>query len=287
MIKLRTFATPIKIFATMRELHDLDAQVQAFLQEEGADKVYSVSDSTTVGDNGETIGLMRAVAYRVPDCTLEHDRAAEARHRHGPRGGAPLEREAVVRYVDHPAASDDPRLVSYWESLRRNEAQHRESLEAWMRGHGADPDADAPARADLTAAALDPDATGRHPLAAVDAVRGRAGDSPLSTPTTTSRTRPSSSTATSPTGRRTRELMELFKELARSESGHRNGLRRVIGSLQETATPVVLFCPLCGWELDFGRVPSEGAEVKCRMCPGRFALRLDEGGDWTLERLAP
>ncbi len=67
MIKLRTFATPIKIFATMRELHDLDAQVQAFLQEEGADKVYSVSDSTTVGDDGETIGLMRAVAYRVPD----------------------------------------------------------------------------------------------------------------------------------------------------------------------------------------------------------------------------
>ena len=67
MIKLRTFATPIKIFATMRELHDLDAQVQAYLQEEGADKVYSVSDSTTVGDNGETIGLMRAVAYRVPD----------------------------------------------------------------------------------------------------------------------------------------------------------------------------------------------------------------------------
>ncbi len=67
MIKLRTFATPIKIFATMRELQDLDAEVQAFLQEEGADKVYSVSDSTTVGENGETIGLIRAVAYRVPD----------------------------------------------------------------------------------------------------------------------------------------------------------------------------------------------------------------------------
>jgi hypothetical protein len=84
-----------------------------------------------------------------------------------------------------------------------------------------------------------------------------------------------------------RELTELFKELARSESGHRNGLRRVIRSLQETATPVVLYCPLCGWELDFGPVPSEGVEVKCRMCPGRFALRLDEAGDWTLERLAP
>ncbi len=67
MIKLKTFATPIKIFATMRELHDLDAEVQKFLQEEGADKVFSMTDTTTVGDNGETIGLVRAVAYRVPD----------------------------------------------------------------------------------------------------------------------------------------------------------------------------------------------------------------------------
>lgn len=67
MIKVRTFATPIKIFATMRELHDLDAQVQEFLKEEGADKVFSMTDTTTVGENGETIGLMRSVAYRVPD----------------------------------------------------------------------------------------------------------------------------------------------------------------------------------------------------------------------------
>jgi hypothetical protein len=67
MIKVKTFATPIKIFATMRELHDLDAEVQKYLQDEGADKVYSMTDSTTVGDNGETIGLVRAVAFRVPD----------------------------------------------------------------------------------------------------------------------------------------------------------------------------------------------------------------------------
>ncbi len=67
MIRVRTFATPIKMFATMRELNDLDAQVAAFLKDEGADKVYSMSDSTTVGENSETIGLIRAVAYRVPD----------------------------------------------------------------------------------------------------------------------------------------------------------------------------------------------------------------------------
>jgi hypothetical protein len=67
MIKVKTFATPIKIFAAMREMNDLDEQVAAFLAEEGADKVFSMSDCTTAGENGETIGLVRAVAYRVPD----------------------------------------------------------------------------------------------------------------------------------------------------------------------------------------------------------------------------
>jgi len=189
--------------------------------------------------------------------------------------------------MDHPAASDEPRLVSYWESLRRNEAQHRELLESWLRRHGEDPDVDVPARADLTAAALDPDATGRHPLAAAAGARGRAGDFAALSADYDFEDEAVVIYGHFAYQAEDRELMELFKELARSESGHRNGLRRVIRSLQETATPVVLFCPLCGWELDFGPVPSEGAEVKCRMCPGRFALHLDEGGDWTLQRLAP
>ena len=83
------------------------------------------------------------------------------------------------------------------------------------------------------------------------------------------------------------ELMELFKELSRAESGHRNGLRRTVRSVEDPATPVILFCPLCGWQIDFGPDPAEGTEGKCPMCPGRFALRLDASGDWTLERLAP
>jgi hypothetical protein len=67
MIKVKTFMTPIKIFATARELHDIDAQVTAFLSEEKAEKVFSVSDTTTAGENGETIGLIRSVAYCVAD----------------------------------------------------------------------------------------------------------------------------------------------------------------------------------------------------------------------------
>jgi hypothetical protein len=65
MIRVKTFTTPIKIFATVRELADLDEQVQTHLNSEQAREVFSVSDAVTAGENGETIGLIRTVAYRV------------------------------------------------------------------------------------------------------------------------------------------------------------------------------------------------------------------------------
>jgi hypothetical protein len=179
--------------------------------------------------------------------------------------------------------------VTYWESLRRNEAAHRALLEDWLRRHGEDPGADVPARADLTAAALDPGAAGRHPLAeaGADGAPGHAGD--LAALRADYDFEDEAVVIYGHFAYQTedRELMELFKELARSESGHRNGLRRLIRTVQDPATPVILFCPLCGWDIDFGPSPAEGAEGKCRMCPGRFALRLDDEGDWTLERLKP
>lgn len=50
-----------------------------------------------------------------------------------------LEREAVARYVAHGAATSDPRLFAYWESLRRNEAEHRDLLTAALTTRGAAP----------------------------------------------------------------------------------------------------------------------------------------------------
>ena len=82
--------------------------------------------------------------------------------------------------------------------------------------------------------------------------------------------------------------MELFKELARSESGHRNGLRRTIRTVSRTR-PRRWYSSArsAAGRSTSGPTPRRAAEGKCPMCPGRFALRLDEGGDWTLERLAP
>jgi rubrerythrin len=81
------------------------------------------------------------------------------------------------------------------------------------------------------------------------------------------------------------QLKELFKDLARGEAGHVRGLRRLIEDFGAADVPVLFFCPLCGWRIDYGPAPVEGTELKCPMCAGRFALRLVDG-DWTLERVA-
>ena len=65
MIKVKTFSTPLKIFAVAQELEELDRDVAAFLSAEGARTVYAMSDSATTGDSGETIGLVRSVIYEV------------------------------------------------------------------------------------------------------------------------------------------------------------------------------------------------------------------------------
>jgi len=79
---------------------------------------------------------------------------------------------------------------------------------------------------------------------------------------------------------------ELFKDLARGEAGHVRGLRRLIEDFGADGVPVLFFCPMCGWQIDYGPAPREGTELKCPMCAGRFAVRLVEG-DWTLERVGP
>jgi len=204
-----------------------------------------------------------------------------------------LEREAAQRYSEHPAASSDPRLVTYWESLRRNEAEHRRRLEDWLRAHGEDPDAaveraEAAAAGILDAASAQEGGSGRHPLAPA-APRSRGHAAALAALRSDYDFEDEAVAVYGHFAYRAEdpELMELFKELARGEAGHRNGLRRTIRTVEDPATPVILFCPLCGWAIDFGPDPAEGAEGKCPMCPGRFALRLDDRGDWTLEGLAP
>ena len=63
MIKVKTFASPLKIFHARKELEDLDAMVNKFIEEKGVQKVVSISDAPTTDDTGATIGLIRVMGY--------------------------------------------------------------------------------------------------------------------------------------------------------------------------------------------------------------------------------
>ena len=62
MVRVKTFACPIKIFHARKEIEDLDAMVNSFIKENKVQKVVSVSDTCTTDDSG-TIGLIRVIAY--------------------------------------------------------------------------------------------------------------------------------------------------------------------------------------------------------------------------------
>ena len=64
MIKVKTFTNELKALHAMKNLKDLDAQVNDFIQQNGVDKVISVSDTCTSGD-GHTIGIIRVMAYET------------------------------------------------------------------------------------------------------------------------------------------------------------------------------------------------------------------------------
>ena len=63
MVKVKTFASPLRIFQAKKELEDLDAMVNRFVEENNVQKIFSVSDACTTDDTGASIGLIRVIAY--------------------------------------------------------------------------------------------------------------------------------------------------------------------------------------------------------------------------------
>lgn len=66
MIKVKSFTSQLKIFHAKQEIDELDRAVGEFIASAGIRKVISVSDVSTTGDKGETIGLIRVLAYEEP-----------------------------------------------------------------------------------------------------------------------------------------------------------------------------------------------------------------------------
>jgi hypothetical protein len=62
MVKVKSFTSEIKVFQTMRELRQLDDEINRFIADQKIKKVVSVSDSCTTDKEG-TIGVIRVLAY--------------------------------------------------------------------------------------------------------------------------------------------------------------------------------------------------------------------------------
>lgn len=73
-----------------------------------------------------------------------------------------------------------------------------------------------------------------------------------------------------------------FSRLISAERAHADALRRIVKEIEEDRHPVILYCPFCGWEMNFGEMPSLGNEEVCPVCCRKYAL-VEDGGDYKLK----
>jgi len=208
-----------------------------------------------------------------------------------------LERVATSRYAEHQSWAGDPRLCAYWEGLRRNEGDHHATILAELAKAGA---VDAVAATAPDGAAGDDEPTG----SAFEPTAAESSDSAAAPPAPHAPLRERGYARMLATLRSDLEfehlavekyaafakqltdprLKALMREFVRAETGHGRGLTATIERVTAADYPVILFCPTCGWQLDFGTEPAERATVHCPMCAMDFALRVADG-DFVLERV--
>ena len=81
-----------------------------------------------------------------------------------------------------------------------------------------------------------------------------------------------------------KDAVRIYTEFATSETGHVNGLRRILQFIKDGEHEVKFYCPVCGWEVSFGNKPEIGDRARCRMCGVIFEL-IEIGGDYDIRRL--
>ena len=64
-IRVKSFGMELRPLKAMQELKALDDAVNEFIASNGITRVVSVADSPTTDDTGETIGLVRVMAYET------------------------------------------------------------------------------------------------------------------------------------------------------------------------------------------------------------------------------
>lgn len=72
-------------------------------------------------------------------------------------------------------------------------------------------------------------------------------------------------------------LKKTFQRLMHAESGHKALFTELIAHIEANEHPVRVYCPICGWELDFGPNPPEDATLRCPQCKAKVGLTIVEG----------
>lgn len=133
MIKVKSFTTELKIFHTRHELGELDKEVGDFIASRGIRKVISISDSATTGDSGQTIGLIRVLAYEEPVTgSREHyqDQIESTLNEWGE------EIEKIRKKADKLGADAKGKYREQIEELRARQETARKQLEELKRTGG-------------------------------------------------------------------------------------------------------------------------------------------------------
>lgn len=77
-------------------------------------------------------------------------------------------------------------------------------------------------------------------------------------------------------------LKKTFQQLARSEAGHINLFKTLIEQIETNQYPVIVYCPVCGGELQYGIGPAEGMTARCEKCKQQVVLHIVDG-DYSVE----
>lgn len=132
MIRIKTFTAQLKIFHTKQELDDLDNMVNEFIASRGIRKVISVSDSVTAGSSGESIGIIRVLAYDEPPAAFrEYQEKVESKIR---EWGEEIDR--IREKAEGLGADARRRAEVQVEELRRLQAEASRRIEELRRTGG-------------------------------------------------------------------------------------------------------------------------------------------------------
>ena len=133
MIKVKSFTTQLKIFHARHELDELDKEVSDFIASRGIRKVISIGDSSTSGNSGETIGLIRVLAYEEP--------AAGSREHYQEQIESTLDEwgeeiDKIRKKADRLGAEARGKYREQIEDLRARQETARKKLEDLKRSGG-------------------------------------------------------------------------------------------------------------------------------------------------------